>query len=139
MAALLAMYPTKYAAKTLKDILGTYAPAKDHNNTALYLKNVSDWTGFKPDQVLDTEDPATVKKLISAMVRQENGIRVSPDTVGYDITQSTWDGGGKLHEESNRLLKRIANSTTKPVSISMTVNNRSGTDIAASANAGGVK
>jgi hypothetical protein len=138
MAALLGSYPSKYHVDTLSGILGTYAPRKDHNDTDRYIKNVAQWTGFNPDQHLDMHDPATMKKLISAMVRQENQIRVSPETVGNDISASKWNGGGKLSPDARQLLNAIAKSQNKPVNVNVTVSNRSGSDVAASAQAGGV-
>lgn len=136
MAALLG--GPKYNKHTLSEIIGTYAPRKDHNDTDQYIKNVSLWTGLKANQVIDTSDPATLKKLMSAMVRQENNIRISPDTIGNDIAASSWNGGGKLSPDVRQVLNAIAKNQNKPVNVNVTVSNRAGNDIAASANAGGV-
>ena len=56
---------------TLAEIITTWAPPKE-NDTAKYIRNVSKWTGFKPDQVLDLKDPAVLHALTAAIVRQES-------------------------------------------------------------------
>ncbi|WP_426271328.1 hypothetical protein ACN9MB_07400 [Dyella kyungheensis] len=137
MAALLG--GPKYNKHILSDIIGTYAPRKDHNDTDTYIKNVAGWTGFKPNQMIDTSDPETTKRLIAAIVRQENSIRVSPNTVGDDIAASNWNGGGQLSPDARQLLNAITKGQNKPVNVNVTVSNRTGTDVAASANAGGVQ
>ncbi len=55
-------------------IITRWSPAFDHNDPKVYVARVSKLTGFKPDQVLDLEDGATVAKLLSAMTHVELGI-----------------------------------------------------------------
>lgn len=55
---------------TPEKIIMRYAPPADHNDTQDYIQHVCQWTGFKKDQVLSTED---LKPLIKAMCRQETG------------------------------------------------------------------
>ena len=46
----------KYGLKTIKDIIYRWAPPKE-NNTAAYIRRVSDYIGIEPDHELG--DPAT--------------------------------------------------------------------------------
>ena len=66
---------------TLAEIIETWAPAIDNNDTKKYIANVSKWTGFTPHQVLDLTDTDTLRALTAAIVRQE-----SPDNP-FDANQ----------------------------------------------------
>ena len=57
--------------KTVTEIISRWAPAHE-NKTGKYIKNVAKWTGFKPNQKIDTRKPSVMKKLIKAIIRQEN-------------------------------------------------------------------
>lgn len=81
MARLLETYPTKHHADTIRSIVQTYAPPSDHNDDRAYIANVSRWTGYAPNKRLNLSDPQVLARLMSAMVRQENGIRISPRAV----------------------------------------------------------
>jgi hypothetical protein len=57
---------------TLEKMINRFAP--DHeNNTNLYAKNVSDWTGIAENQVVNIHDDAELAKVIHAMSRMEVG------------------------------------------------------------------
>lgn len=57
---------------TLEKMINRFAP--DHeNNTNLYAKNVSDWTGIAQNQVVNVHDDVELAKVIHAMSRMEVG------------------------------------------------------------------
>ena len=65
----------KYAdngKNTIRDIISTWAPPNE-NDTENYIKNVSQWTGIKPDEKIDINNPQQVMKLMQAMTMQEKG------------------------------------------------------------------
>lgn len=64
---------------TIRQIVATWAPPSDHNDTAALIDRASRVTGFDPDQKLDMADPATKAKLIEAMIRGEQGGRLPVD------------------------------------------------------------
>ena len=55
---------------TLSNLITTYAPASDHNDTKGYIDAVSKATGFAPDHVLTATD---IPKLQAAMTKVEAG------------------------------------------------------------------
>lgn len=65
-------YQDKHGRNTVESIVAAWAPASE-NNTAAYTANVAKVLGVKPDQPLDVKDPATMKKLVGAIITQENG------------------------------------------------------------------
>ncbi len=71
---------------TLERIIATWAPPSE-NDTEAYIRQVSAWTGFRRDQVLDMRDPATAHAVISAMARMESGA-VDPEVVRRGIAES---------------------------------------------------
>lgn len=79
MADLVKSYPAKYHANTLAEIIPRYNG--NGPETAQYIKNVSAWTGLGPNQPLDLDNPAMLRKLIVAMSRQETGHKVEESTV----------------------------------------------------------
>ena len=56
----------------LNGIIHTYAP-KSENNTRAYIDSVSGDTGFDVRQRLNLHDPETLKVLMAAMIKHENG------------------------------------------------------------------
>jgi len=71
MAKLLKNYDIQYGLDTIEGIISRYAPANE-NNTKAYIKNVSSFTGFNSKEQLDLENPEVMKKLLQAIIRQEN-------------------------------------------------------------------
>jgi hypothetical protein len=66
----------RYAARhidTVRDIISTYAPAKDHNNTDAYIAAVSGKLRVGADQHLDLNNASTLQALMHAMIQQEQG------------------------------------------------------------------
>jgi hypothetical protein len=67
-------YYGKYGIKTIRDIVSRWAPAKE-NNTAAYIRHVSDYTGIGPDRVLASPQECPTDWLLIgyAMAVVENG------------------------------------------------------------------
>lgn len=53
-------------------IIHTYAPSSENDSQA-YINAVTKDTGFGAHEKLDLSDPATLKRLMTAMIRHENG------------------------------------------------------------------
>lgn len=80
MAVLLTTYFDRYGLNTLDRIIPRYAPASE-NNTQAYINAVYRATGFQPAQPLDPHDYATMRALVVAIIRHENGMQPYPDAV----------------------------------------------------------
>ena len=72
MFVLLDTYRKRYGLCTLREMIMRYAPPEE-NHTALYISAVSDMTGIRPDEVLDTRDRKVMVPIVAAMSRVENG------------------------------------------------------------------
>ena len=57
---------------TLEEMINRFAPNHE-NDTSLYTKNVSDWTGIGINQRVDVNDDAELASVIHAMSRMEVG------------------------------------------------------------------
>ena len=79
-AVLLTTYFDRYGLNTLDRIIPRYAPSSE-NNTEAYIRSVSAATGFQPAQPLDLHDYATMRALVLAIIRHENGQQPYPDAV----------------------------------------------------------
>lgn len=58
---------------TVSDIVEKWAPKKDGNDTAAYIKAVCAQLGVTADQQLDASNPDTLKALCAAIIHHENG------------------------------------------------------------------
>lgn len=58
---------------TIKDIISTWAPASDNNNTSSYITNVSRRMGVDPNAQIDVNNPDVMTNLLAAMTVSENG------------------------------------------------------------------
>lgn len=87
MFVLLDTYRKRYGLRTLRDMIMRYAPPKE-NHTALYIEAVSDMTGIRPDELLDTRSRKVMIPIVSAMSRVENGCaaRLHEVEQGFDLT-----------------------------------------------------
>lgn len=65
---------------TLSGVISRWAPPNE-NPTGQLIANASQRTGIDPNQQIDIRDPATKAKLISAIVRQEQGHDADPQAV----------------------------------------------------------
>ncbi|HHR6093567.1 TPA: hypothetical protein ACS781_000660 [Providencia alcalifaciens] len=71
---LLRYYDGKTTGKklqTVEDIIKTWAPSSDNNDTDGYTKRVASDLGVSPNQVLDLRDPDVMKALMHAMSKVE--------------------------------------------------------------------
>ncbi|CAM3990506.1 hypothetical protein VA7868_04616 [Vibrio aerogenes CECT 7868] len=57
---------------TLSQMIYRFAPASE-NNSALYVQQVSQWTGIQPDQVVNVNNHQQLAALLHAMSRKEVG------------------------------------------------------------------
>ncbi|EOF5040209.1 hypothetical protein ACK1M2_001727 [Providencia rettgeri] len=76
VSQLLRYYDGKTTGKklqTVEDIIETWAPPSDNNNTSGYIKRVADDLGVSPSQTLDLRDPDVMKALMHSMSKVEIG------------------------------------------------------------------
>lgn len=87
MFVLLDTYRKRYGLRTLRDMIMRYAPPEE-NHTVLYIEAVSDMTGIRPDELLDTRSRKVMIPIVSAMSRVENGCaaRLHEVEQGFDLT-----------------------------------------------------
>ena len=74
MAVILRNYQRRHGLKSLAQIIGRWAPP-DENDTEGYLAAVSRAIGIGPRTQVDLADPATLRSLIAAIIRRENGLQ----------------------------------------------------------------
>jgi len=72
LARTLITYQVKHGLCTIRQIVGRWAPALE-NDTVVYIKAVSEETGFAPDVALDMHKYEHLKALATAIIRFENG------------------------------------------------------------------
>ena len=133
MASLLKRYPKLYNASSIDSIIRTYAPASE-NDDATYIANVSKWTGFGAKQQLDLNNPEVLSKLMAAMVRQENGITITPQQVQDQVAKG--QGGNLSSADLTRTLAAL--SSRRGTAVNITITNKAGANVAVSANSGGI-
>ena len=87
MFVLLDTYRKRYGLNTLREMIMRYAPPEE-NHTALYISAVSDMTGIRPDEELDTRDRRVMVPIVAAMSRVENGRAANRAEVekGWELT-----------------------------------------------------
>ncbi len=75
---------------TVKEIISTWAPSSDNNNTAAYITAVSNKIGKKSTDILKFSDTATMRKIVAAISEQESGIPANMDDLdeGYRLFNS---------------------------------------------------
>ena len=74
MAVILRNYQRRLGLKSLAQIIGRWAPAGE-NDTAGYVAAVSKAMGVDPRAPLDLRNDATLRALIAAIIRHENGLQ----------------------------------------------------------------
>ncbi len=74
LARLLLAYQDRHGINTIRGIISRYAPASE-NDTAAYIASVSQHVGASPDAPLDLHNPGTLRAIIEAIIRHENGIQ----------------------------------------------------------------
>lgn len=89
MALLLLGYYRKHGLRSIREIVGHYAPPSE-NATDAYVSSVSDRTGFDPDADIDLENRDDLTAIVQAMCHQEQGDAIETVTeqqfnVGIDM------------------------------------------------------
>lgn len=74
MAVILRNYQLKYGLRTVGQIIRRWAPASE-NDTAAYVAAVSRALRVRPADRLDLGARATLRNLIAAVIRHENGMQ----------------------------------------------------------------
>lgn len=72
MAGNLVAYYNKYGAQTVRDIVSRWAPSSE-NDTQGYIAAIAKKLGVDAGQALNMKDPATLSRLMGAMIQQEQG------------------------------------------------------------------
>ncbi len=80
IAKTLITYNDRHGLNTVDGIVARWAPAKE-NDTAGYATSVAQALGVKTTARLDLRDPITMRRLVQAIVRQENSQQPYPDTI----------------------------------------------------------
>lgn len=73
---LLKNYQNKYELRTVREIVGRYAPSNE-NDTPRYVRTVCKEMGVAPDDVLDVNEKYTLYLLVQAICWQECSVRIS--------------------------------------------------------------
>ena len=74
LATLLIAYQDRYGLRTVRGIIGRWAPAAEaRNDTGAYIDHVAALTGFAPDATLDLHSYAHIAPLVRAIITHENG------------------------------------------------------------------
>lgn len=93
-------YQDKEGRDTIRKIIERWAPSSE-NDTAAYIRNVSNWTKFGPDQKLDLHDAKTRAEVLSAITRQEGSKHYySPGAVKVVIENNT---GGNANVSTSQM------------------------------------
>ncbi len=81
---------------TLESVIHTYAP-KNENNTHAYIDSVSKATGYGAKEQVNLHDPETLKTIMAAMIKHENGAQPYTEeqllnAIQTAITDDRWSG-----------------------------------------------
>jgi hypothetical protein len=72
LALLLQTYQDRHGLRTVRGIIGRWAPSVE-NNTRAYQDAVAGRLGVAPDEQIDLHDAATMRGLVEAIIRHELG------------------------------------------------------------------
>lgn len=65
-------YQRKHGLRTVKEIIGRWAPPVENNTTA-YVQQVANAVGVSPSEVIRLDNPVTLGRLATAIAKHENG------------------------------------------------------------------
>lgn len=82
IARTLITYQDKHGLRTVRGIIQRWAPSSE-NDTAAYVESVSARLGVTPDASIDVYEYATMRALVEAIVRHENGAGPLPEQAWY--------------------------------------------------------
>jgi len=88
---------------TVQGIISRWAPESDRNLTGAYIKDVATALGVKATDVINVQDPAVMKQLVTAIIQKENGKQP------YDMR--TIDNGIALGFNKDTPLTAVASAT----------------------------
>lgn len=74
MAKLLQNYQSRSKLKTVRQIIERWAPAKDRNNTSVYVAVVAAALDVGPDDIVSMRDFDTLFVTVKAIIKHENGV-----------------------------------------------------------------
>lgn len=84
LGKLLLTYHNKYGLKTVKAIIGRWAPPKE-NDTGAYVRSVQlsikAATGHDAEGEINIDDQKTMKAVVTAIIKHENSGYIYPDAV----------------------------------------------------------
>ncbi|HBO4005822.1 TPA: structural protein [Pseudomonas aeruginosa] len=89
IARTLITYQDKHALRTIRQIISRWAPPSE-NNTESYIRQVAARVGVAHDARIDVYDYRTMRTLVEAIVRHENGPGPLPE--------GSWYGEGLINE-----------------------------------------
>lgn len=98
---------TGYRGMTIAQIGAKWAPPGDHNNTAQWIQNVSDATGYGKDFVPNLDDPAQLKQMLAGISIAEKSPQERSnftDSVLNDGVQQSLQGGSAKTAKARILL-----------------------------------
>jgi len=107
---------------TLNGIIHTYAPATE-NKTQNYIDDVAKKTGFDPRERINLHDPATLRRVMSAIISHENGAQPYTDNeinqaIHTSINDDRWKG---LRDPQTLQAQRQADAQTSGGTLSSPV------------------
>lgn len=108
----LELYGDRDHLNTISGIIGKYAPASDHNDTAGYIASVSKSLGLGAGAPLNLHDPAVLQGLITAITRQEgNSSGVTSELINQAAQAATrpYRAGGIADTGFGQWLTGLAN------------------------------
>lgn len=82
LARTLITYQDKHQLRTIRQVIGRWAPPNE-NNTESYIRQVATRVGVSPDTRIDVYDYRTMRALVEAIVRHENGSGPLPEGNWY--------------------------------------------------------
>lgn len=80
MARVLITYQDKHGLRTVRRIIGRWAPPVE-NDTDAYVNAVAASVGVGPDDVIDVHNFNVLRPLVKAIIKHENGVQPYPDGV----------------------------------------------------------
>lgn len=69
---ILSNYYRNYSLKTIRQMIGRWAP-ENENNTSAYVSLVSSYAGIGPDDIVDINNREQMIRIVSGMSKAENG------------------------------------------------------------------
>lgn len=76
MFVLLDTYQKKYGLRTIRQMIGRYAPPNE-NHTGIYVDKVAEWSGVGADVRITAGNRDVMVPIVAAMSRMENGAEAS--------------------------------------------------------------